>query len=764
MFIDVDIDHHDGIVPLPSPAYQGLPQVKGEAGLTFENDLMPQLSDPRPQTITPAVSSHDVGSPQDPVVVFSYFEPTEISVGPARAVILPPCACQDPSRTPEENIKGQLQNNEWKNRLKGLPGSVFGSSKRAHSKSQFSDVLAEIRNKVTGKGGVPLSRKLPASSKRNQSLLVKSSAEIGCFSVHKLMQCMVDASFTMDDAAEDFMYLSLFRLEIAQGVYTTPPQLVLSLRRRIDLLTSSKDTARGMQILHRLDSVWRTWRLCWITRPFGNCRIGIEGMADRDEAHRLRTTDAQKLLTDRFLYGAGDIEDEEDDIPAGGDGKLRITQAAELCLQSPEAYPCFIVRSALGSLNLTDRYHVVFKKLTSKLDVGASTSRVVFVRNWAIPFIDVPPRFIVPALTDQKTAEDQIQNKKVTKKAKPTGNSPPPTRGVYWTGNAIEGATKGRKYYQSVISTNGLNFDVGCDVIVNEPAQKKPVSAKSLIDSRTIGRLISLYESTTDHVKHAVIRQWVSPKVAKRKLPKGQKGEDFKDWEMLASNSLKTIPADRLGFLLEVRSAAGSGVLTLPIIIDQPVDDVYENSHTMTDLQPAESDTWQTGTVTGGVPILKLICTRLLSQKNVTYLSAAQPPPPEGSELSGGSKSVVELDFKKPPGRDTPTPVVRKISLRRRNTPTIGVKAEPVKSEATPPPGGSSNKTESATPPPLNFSEIISASGTLPAGTLSLRNRVQPPTVPPATNPPEGNKEKRPSETPGAPRKVIKLRPSTSTT
>eukprot|EP01060_Flectonema_neradi_P026726 TRINITY_DN3597_c0_g1_i3.p1 TRINITY_DN3597_c0_g1~~TRINITY_DN3597_c0_g1_i3.p1 ORF type:complete len:572 (+),score=80.65 TRINITY_DN3597_c0_g1_i3:79-1794(+) len=570
------------------------------------------------------------------------------------------------------------------------------------------------------------------------------------------MQCMVDGSFSMDDAAEDFMFLSLFRLEIAQGVYTTPPQLVLSLRRRLDLLTNSKDIARGMQILHRLDNIWRTWRLCWITRPFGNCRIGIEGMADRDEAHRLKTTAPQKLLTDRFVCGAGDIEDEDGEAPSTNE-KLLITQAVELCLQSPDAYPCFIVKSPLGSLNLTDTYYISFRKLGSKLDIGASTSRVVFVRNWAIPFTNVPPRFTVPTLDAKSESASQTPVKK-PKKAPML--DPPPTKGVYWTGTPLEGATANRKYYQSVIA-NGLEFAVGSDVIINEPAQKKSATAKYLVDNRTIGRLISLYESSKDRAKYAVIRQWISPRTAKRKLSKDQKNEAFKDWEILASNSLKTVSVDRLAFLLQVKSPPISGKLTLPIIVDQPVDDVYDNSQTLMDLSPCDSDTWQMGTIKGGVPILKLICTRLFAQNKLSALPPARITPPPGSEISAGSKSVVELDFKKPSIRDTPTPTsnLRKISLRGRSTPTPGVKSEPVKSEATPPPlsGGSTS-----TPPPLDVSQIISASGTLPpSNTISLRqSRSQP------ANRDNGaaignEKEKRLSENPSdQPRKVLKLRPT----
>eukprot|EP00754_Rhynchopus_humris_P021203 Rhum_TRINITY_DN14733_c5_g1::Rhum_TRINITY_DN14733_c5_g1_i1::g.113043::m.113043 len=202
--------------------------------------------------------------PPAPRVVLSYARPTRLPVGPARGVLLPPLEMMGlrrgedvgggPAGTGGGGAAGagaasgvgggdgapgasaqappQRHGDAFLSKLTGGPPSVMGLSRRPFSRPQLRGVLARLRadkeKDEGGRGAVAAAPAEPAQPRR----VVPSSLSFAALSQHGLVAHLLASSFTMGQAGRDFLLYGMMRREAAMGVYSTPPQVVLQLKRR----------------------------------------------------------------------------------------------------------------------------------------------------------------------------------------------------------------------------------------------------------------------------------------------------------------------------------------------------------------------------------------------------------------------------------------------------------------------------------------------------------------------------------------------------
>ncbi|KAJ9450039.1 hypothetical protein DIPPA_55517 [Diplonema papillatum] len=716
-FIDLDLNYDT----LPSPAYPTQarlhPPVKAEPKNGIVSTGFPiALPDPTPLAPPPKVVKRvdlpppEAPMPPSPRTMFSFYVPTELRKGPSWLVAIPPIT--------EGSAKGAKHKDAFKQNLQSIPETVLSHHRRPFSRPTFDDILARLRDIANEKTGKPVSITVTKDKHGNLPTYVSSSCCVTSFSLPSFMLSMLDSSFTLQQAASDFLYLSLLRKEVKLCMYTTPPQLVLQLRKRIGCLTNSRDSQAAMAVLMRLDAVWRKWRQHSAVRQRGGCHDHIEAMVDKQEESILNNMSQGSntmLLKNRFVCGAGDIPGVEGvPPPGGGDGRLHIWEAAMFTLKSPHAYPAFVIKAPLQSLSMDRRYPISFIPLSSEIHITPDQGKTVFLRNWAGTILGIPLHFTHPqilndserkaALEKDKEAKDSDKSAKKDRKEKDSTATvavavdEERSLRVVWDSEMVV-EQGGRRFYPSV-QTNGFSIKVGTDVLVSAAL---PKTAKEAVAKSVLGRVLSLSDTGKETPKRALIRLWGRNSHKhlglSSKLP-------IKDHEVVATNALEQVPCENL-HRIEVRyaclndpfseSSGSKNNVALPAIPSNlheqrsrlvpgttvqlmPPHTMYPKSSvelTFTLLQA--SSRWSQVKKEDGRLSVCLTCSRLWTGAKLIPIVSCNTNEDESDEDKVvHHNKVVDTDVVI---EKEVTPSRRRLPLRR--TPTPSVKQEPTKVEAS---------------------------------------------------------------------------------
>ena len=278
-YIDLDLDGiGDSPIISQTPRYPGVKaevttRVDADMAFTDFNFTLPKapVREPPAPSKTPPPPSEALPPPSNypptPRVVFSYHAPTSIHLGPTRVTTLPSFDCF--GRDMVRETRGN-----WSDHLFKSPSSVFSLGRRPQSRPPLEGVLSKARENA---------KQISVPKALVGVRVVPSSAASVVMTVHSLMLSMLNGSFTMEQAACDFLLLSMIRAEVSLGVYSTPPQLVLQTRRRLTYLNNPRHKEEGEMVMRRLERLLKVWRAHWRPRPFSGCHGSIEGLKDKEE-------------------------------------------------------------------------------------------------------------------------------------------------------------------------------------------------------------------------------------------------------------------------------------------------------------------------------------------------------------------------------------------------------------------------------------------------------------------------------------------------
>ena len=762
--------------------------------------------------------------PPAPRVVLSYARPTRLPVGPARGVLLPPLEMMGLRRG--EDVGGctagtgapaaatasgggggeagsgaaggaapqappQRHGDAFLSRLTGGPPSVMGLSRRPFSRPQLRGVLARLRadkeGDEGGRGAVAAAPAEPAQPRR----VVPSSLAFAALSQHGLVAHLLASSFTMGQAGRDFLLYGMMRREAAMGVFSTPPQVVLQLKRRAGLLVGGRDVAEAAGVVGRADRLWRLWRTHWMPRACPGCHDHVEAMVDRHEArsitdklsrevhtrttrlydffshthtHTHTHTQGGRLIRDRFVSGAGDLLLSPERASTLARKKMTIRAAVQIVLLSSEAHPAFVVWGAHDALSSEREYFVSFPSLSDGIDVVPSTAKCVFVRTWAVPFVDLPERFAPPVLDATSAA---------TVAAAARALPPPPAAGapkpqaaaaatdavaaaeaasVVWLGEPcrVVGSTR----YYAAVQSHGNRFDVGSDCYVKDST--RATTGKAVADSKVIGRVCQISDEGPGTDKVVVLRQWlrIPKRNVQKMLTKGELLREPSDWEVLGSPVLKKgVRAYKLQ-PASVRASIrlgldGASLPELPAAAGNPLaENAAGYSPTVLaaarTVRPCPDESWPRAELHRGRCTLQLVASQHHDPgtKRTVPLGAAQeavsagageahsPVPPERAGSTGAASDATTAVTTAAAQQQQPPPPRRKLMLRRTPTPSGAA----VLASAVAPPAAAAPAAVAGVPPPL-----------------------QPPPPPPQQQPSLNPASPCPTDPP--PRKKLRLRP-----
>ena len=270
-------------------------------------------------------------------------------------------------------------------------------------------------------------------------------------------------------------------------------------------------------------------------------------------------------MRDRFVCGAGEV------LPASPDPEIRkermkLLEAVSTCLLAPQVYPAFVVWGALDNLNLNDKYFISFIPLKEGLDVHHSTVKTVFVRNWAVPFSDLPARFSTPSISDKNAVPEAIR-------VPPVPRIPQESAVLKWGGAPVKEAG-GRRFFES-IHVQGKLHTVGSDAYASD---REKHTAKMALEKKVLGRVVQLWDTGEGTLERALIRLWVRKDhaIAAQCIPKKQAPPDYADSEVFATDSVVEIPAKQLR-TIEVRNAENRTIEMMDINPppEELIPDVY---------------------------------------------------------------------------------------------------------------------------------------------------------------------------------------------
>eukprot|EP01063_Lacrimia_lanifica_P018395 TRINITY_DN25316_c0_g1_i1.p1 TRINITY_DN25316_c0_g1~~TRINITY_DN25316_c0_g1_i1.p1 ORF type:complete len:810 (+),score=209.27 TRINITY_DN25316_c0_g1_i1:106-2535(+) len=773
-----DVPHGAVSLTLPPAAPVALPPPARVARADPSNGTPPPPPPP-PARPSPPRRRGAPSLPPHPRLVFSYFRPTETAEGPAQLVMLPPlarCGASTAGRGAEEKD----HKTQWTANLLATPRTALAQNRRSYARPAVSDLLARLRSRAEGKAAQVHVAVVPQGLSR--FMAVPASLSVAYLNTHRLLLALVDAAFSLREALVDFLYLSLLRREVMAGVYTTPPQLVLQLHRRYiaSQCLRGADLSSAEALVERLDTLWRRWRGMWFfTRhsEVGGCHDHIEAMLDRNETaglkkHMAQDQSGRRLLKDRFVYGAGKLLRPED-WDTSPPEMMTVLEAGMRVLLAPEAYPAFTVHAPFDLLDENKKYRVSFRQLRGGVRIDPSATSTLFVRNWAVPFLDMPGdgRFRVPNLSDAPRAPVPLAVQPDLSRMKPAAPSATPPTGAQWAAPMV--TMVGTRRYYSKMRAGGVVYSVGDDVCADAGAL--PKSLKELA-KKTLGRIVEMSDEGDAQPKRVALRQWAK-KAANH--------------EVFGTEKVVEVPAERVLMRVEVRVVAPVACALPPLPPAAGVaGDVYHVDvaalrDTLTPVSAAGVGEYTKGTkwrVKGAPPVVRLAVSTILAvgatgsetatplytppKKPIEFKmffgkpkSATQTPPPRDSPPPEAAKPVNETppEIAKPV-RETPPVAVKpaagtkrtadeveddvqivdpppaskkrpRVTLRRTPTPTPSVKLEPVKAEA--PPVTSGRPAASAAAP---------AGGGAPAGLPDLAALLQKAAPPVAVHkaPPPG--------------------------
>eukprot|EP01064_Diplonema_japonicum_P016696 TRINITY_DN24716_c0_g1_i1.p1 TRINITY_DN24716_c0_g1~~TRINITY_DN24716_c0_g1_i1.p1 ORF type:complete len:823 (+),score=167.84 TRINITY_DN24716_c0_g1_i1:65-2470(+) len=717
-YIDLDMEY----TLMPTPIHSSQPQVQAlvkPEPVREPVDVLPDLAQllqgtstsppttaaPEPPAAAPKVAtevrqpSPTKGYPMSPRLVYSFCKPNEMYLGPTRIVVLPPT-----NPTADRQLKRQDQ---WGEYLINSPGSVLCLNRRAVSRPALEDTLSKLRERATRKNGGP-----HRVAVQDPSLnVVPSSLTAACLTLTSWMLALVNASFTVQQAASDFLLLSLLRQEVVIGVYTTPPQIILQLRRRASLFTNSREAKAAVGIVDRMDLLWRRWNAHGMQRPWNMCHQYIEATGYGKELGYLNKLGNESLMKSMFVCGAGNIPDIDNNPPTEDDGRMTLQNAEKKLRVSHNTYPGFLVKAPLESLSWDKEYNICFLPLSSVSDISAMTTRTIFIRNWAAPFMNVPTWFatldIKPTVphrsppkphketrvsrdkrgdrerdTNKRERGDRVKEaeerergqRQVKRSATPT--KPAKKAKVEQRAWALEEPvrqTGGKRYFARLVSTaSQCALVLGLDVInFSRPRVTNPTTAQSM----DMGRVVALHDNGDRTSPVVTLKMWSR--------------HSADDFEVIETDILQEFEPDKLlTATLHVRSTAD---VTL-----KPVGQMKDRTDIWKLLKCEKGKEWFGGTKAAeDKPLeLRMLCWRRAVKSGVEPIKGAVEPEPSqsSSESSSSSSSesvggdVLELSFA--PTRSpavsavsrasVPTPPPsRTRSLNLRRTPPPGVKAEP---------------------------------------------------------------------------------------